>query len=204
MLMKKTFSVASALAGVAALSVAFAAPSVAQGVMQDWYKACSKQGEADVCFTASSIVSGTGQPLTEIRLFEVKGPKNQKRISILVPTGRFIPAGVKLKVDDGKDLVVPYFFCNGPLCNAESDFNDTLINAMKKGTTLTVTSVNFRGVENPIEIPLKGFTQAFTGPGMREEDLRKEDEKLQKAIGEQAGAIEQRMRAEQEKARQAD
>jgi len=198
---KKTFTAASVIAGAAALFVAFHAPASAQSGMQGWYKVCSKQQDIDVCNTMNNVVSDTGQYLTMVNLIEVTGKQNQKRIGIQVPTGRLIPEGVKVKVDNGKEKVIPYMICNGPTCIANDAFDDTLINTMKKGTTLTISSVNFQGTPNPIEISLKGFSQAFSGPGMREQDFQAEQEKLQKAVQAKQQEIENKMRAEQEKAR---
>lgn len=196
---KKTFTAALAACGAVALLIASYAPAAAQGVMQGWYKVCSKQQDIDVCNTMNNVVSDTGQYLTMVNLIEVTGKQNQKRIGIQVPTGRLIPQGIKVNVDNGKEKTVPYMICNGPTCIANDVLDDALINAMKKGTTLTVTSVNFQGVPNPIEISLQGFSQAFTGPGMREQDFQAEQEKLQKAVQAKQKEIEDKMRAEQEK-----
>ncbi|RCL00578.1 MAG: Invasion associated locus B family protein [Candidatus Tokpelaia sp. JSC189] len=199
--MKKTFTAVSVVAGAAVLFVAFHAPAFAQSGMQGWYKVCSKQQAIDVCNTMNNVVSDTGQYLTMVNLIEVTGKQNQKRIGIQVPTGRLIPEGVKVKVDNGKEKIIPYMVCNGPTCIANDVFDDTLINMMKKGTTLTISSVNFQGTTNPIEISLKGFSQAFTGLGIREQDFQAEQEKLQKAIQAKQQEIENKMRAEQEKAK---
>jgi len=189
-------------AGVA-LTMAMMSPASAQGAMQGWYKVCNKQQDIDVCSTMNNVVSSTGQPLTMINLIEVTGAQNQKRISIQVPTGRLIPEGIKIKIDEGKDKAVPYVICNGPACIANDALDNALIDAMKKGNVMTVTSVNFQGAPNPIQVSLTGFTQAFTGPGMQEQDFQAEQEKLQRAVIANQKAFEDRMRAEQEKAKAA-
>jgi len=201
----KTFTALCTLTlGCAAYLAAMTSPASAQGAMQGWYKVCNKQQDLDVCSTMNNVVSSTGQPLTMINLIEVTGAQNQKRISIQVPTGRLIPEGIKIKIDDGKDKAVPYVICNGPACIANDALDDTLIEAMKKGGVMTVTSVNFQGAPNPIQVSLVGFTQAFTGPGMQEQDFQAEQEKLQQAVIANQKAFEERMRAEQEKAKSAN
>jgi len=201
---KKTLAAICTLgAVVAALITATVLPASAQSAMQGWYKVCSKQQDLDVCSTMNNVVSSTGQPLTMINLVEITGAQNQKRISIQVPTGRLIPEGIKVKVDEGKDKAVPYVVCNGPACIANDVLDDALIDAMKKGNIMTVTSVNFQGAPNPIQVSLTGFTQAFTGPGMQEQDFQAEQEKLQRAVIANQKAFEDRMRAEQEKAKSA-
>jgi len=201
----KTFAALCTLTlGCATYLTAMTPPAKAQGAMQGWYKVCSKQQDLDVCSTMNNVVSSTGQPLTMINLIEVTGAQNQKRISIQVPTGRLIPEGIKIKIDDGKDKAVPYVICNGPACIANDALDNTLIDAMKKGNVMTVTSVNFQGAPNPIQVSLTGFTQAFTGPGMQEQDFQAEQEKLQQAVIANQKAFEERMRAEQEKAKAAN
>lgn len=201
---KKTFRAALVAAGAVALYTASFVPASAQGAMDDWYKVCSKQKDIDVCNTMRNVVSDTGQYLTVVNIIEVSGATNQKRIGIQVPTGRLIPEGIKLKIDNGKEKVINYMVCNGPTCIANDVLDDALVNAMKKGKVLTVTSVNFQGSPNPIEISLKGFGDAISGPGMREQDLRAEQEKVQKAVQAKQKEIEDRMRAEQEKAKTAE
>jgi len=172
--------------------------------MQGWYKVCSKQQDVDVCNTMNNVVSDTGQYLTMINLIEVSGAQSQKRIGIQVPTGRLIPEGIKLKVDGNREKQVPYMICNGPSCIANDALDDSLITEMKKGDRLTVTSVNFQGSPNPIEISLTGFTKAYDGPGMREQDFQAEQEKLQKAVLAKQQEFEAKMREEQEKAKAAE
>ncbi|WP_297323601.1 invasion associated locus B family protein, partial [uncultured Bartonella sp.] len=165
------------------------------------YKVCSKQQDVDVCNTMNTVVSNTGQPLTAVNLVEVKGKQNEKRIGIQVPTGRFIPEGVHIQVGDGPVKKIPYVICNGPSCIANDTFDDKLINAMKTGQKLVVTTINFRGTPNPIEISLDGFSAAYTGPGMQEKDFEAEQMKLQKALQAKEKQFEDKMRAEQEKAK---
>jgi len=212
MLSIKTLTAACATVTCAMIgSVAFVVSSSnhagaqeAGGAMQGWYKVCSKQQDVDICNTMNNVVSDTGQYLTMVNLIEVTGAQNQKRIGIQVPTGRLIPEGIKLKVDGNREKVVPYMICNGPSCVANDALNDALINEMKKGSKLTVTSVNFQGSPNPIEISLIGFSQAYNGPGMREQDFQAEQEKLQKAVLAKQQEFEAKMREEQEKAKAAD
>jgi len=195
-----------AATAVAALMSASLTPLAAQEVsaMQGWYKVCSKQQDVDVCNTMNNVVSDTGQYLTMINLIEVTGAQSQKRIGIQVPTGRLIPEGIKLKVDSNREKMVPYMICNGPSCIANDALDDGLIAEMKKGGKLTVTSVNFQGAPNPIEISLTGFSKAYDGPGMREQDFQAEQEKLQKAVLAKQQEFEAKMREEQEKAKNAE
>ncbi|GAA5094406.1 invasion associated locus B family protein [Bartonella acomydis] len=199
---KSIYSVVSGLAGAVALFFTMHTSAGAQTLSQGWYKVCSKQHDVDVCNTMNTVVSNTGQPLTAFNLVEIKGKQNEKRIGIQVPTGRFLPEGVNIQIGDNFSKKVPYIICNGPSCIANDVLDDKLITAMKSGSKMIVTTINFRGSANPIEFSLNGFTSAYTGPGMEEKDFQQEQIKLQQAIQSKQKEIEDRMRAEQEKAKQ--
>ncbi|WP_139413197.1 invasion associated locus B family protein [Bartonella mastomydis] len=199
---KNFYSAVSVLVGAAALFLITGISANAQTLSQGWYKVCSKQHDVDICNTMNTVLSNTGQPLTAFNLVEIKGKQNEKRIGIQVPTGRFLPEGVHIQIGDGFSKKIPYIICNGPSCIANDVLDDKLIAAMKSGTKMVVTTVNFRGSANPIEFSLNGFTAAYTGPGMEEKDFQQEQIKLQQAIQSNQKEIEERMRAEQEKAKQ--
>ncbi|EJF83774.1 hypothetical protein MCU_00442 [Bartonella elizabethae Re6043vi] len=199
---KNFYSAVSVLVGAAALFLVASISANAQTLSQGWYKVCSKQHDVDICNTMNTVLSNTGQPLTAFNLVEIKGKQNEKRIGIQVPTGRFLPEGVHIQIGDGFSKKIPYIICNGPSCIANDVLDDKLIAAMKSGTKMVVTTVNFRGSANPIEFSLNGFTAAYTGPGMEEKDFQQEQIKLQQAIQSNQKEIEERMRAEQEKAKQ--
>lgn len=195
-----TLVATSVVSGIVAMLIFFR-PAYAQDMMQGWYKICNRQQDVDVCNTMNNVVSDTGQYLTMVNLIEVVGKQNQKRIGIQVPTGRFIPEGIKVSVDNTIGKVIPYVICNGPTCIANDVLDDKLINAMKKGKTLMITSVNFQGTSNPIEISLHGFSSTFSGPGMHEQAFQEKQRNLQKAVQAKQKEIEDKMRSEQEKAK---
>ncbi|WP_455478359.1 invasion associated locus B family protein [Bartonella sp. B10] len=202
MLCKNVYSAVLVLAGVISIFFGIQAPANAKTLSQGWYKVCSKQHDVDICNTMNTIVSNTGQTLTAFNLVEIKGKQNEKRIGIQVPTGRFLPEGVHIQIGDNFSKKVPYIICNGSSCIANDALDEKLVAAMKSGSKMVVTTINFRGSANPIEFSLNGFTSAYTGPGMDEKDFQQEQIKLQQAIQSKQKDIEDRMRAEQEKAKQ--
>ncbi|WP_336288508.1 MULTISPECIES: invasion associated locus B family protein [unclassified Bartonella] len=199
---KSVYSAVSVLVGAVALFFIVHISANAQTLSQGWYKVCSKQHDVDICNTMNTIVSSTGQPLTAFNLVEIKGKQNEKRVGIQVPTGRFLPEGVHIQIGNDFSKKIPYIICNGPSCIANDILDDKLIAAMKSGTKMVVTTMNARGSANPIEFSLDGFTTAYTGPGMEEKDFQQEQIKLQQAIQSKQKEIEDRMQAEQEKAKQ--
>lgn len=198
---RKTYGALSALAGAAVFFAMSYTPASAQGMPQGWFKVCSKQQDVDVCNTLNNVVSETGQPLTIVNLIEFSGKQNQKRLRITVPTGRLIPEGVRVQVGDAPAKKVDYVFCFGPTCVADTVLDEKLLAALKKGNKMTVTSVNFQGGVNPIDVSLQGFTQAFTGPGMQEKDFEAQQKKLQLAIQAKEKQRADQLKSVQEKAK---
>lgn len=197
----------SLLAGVAALLASFSVPASAQSPMGGWTKLCDEQKDeqganVSICNTMNTVISSTGQPLTKVNLVEIKqGNKSEKRIGVEVPTGRFLPDGVKIKIDNDPEKIIPYTICNGPTCMASDVLTDDILAQLKKAKSLTVTSVNLQGSPNPLKVSLSDFTKVFDGPGMREQDLKVEQEKLQKALQKKQQEENDKLRAAQEKAK---
>ncbi len=147
-----------ALTGVPAQAQQAAQPQIPQG----WFKACTKQQDVDICNVQNIMIADSGQLLTGVSLIEIKGKVNRKVFQISVPSGRLIPPGIGLQVNGGKAQKIDYVICFPDRCVAEAPLNDALVGTFKKGTELTLTSVNFQNQPNPIKMSLSGFTAAST------------------------------------------
>ena len=207
--MKIKFSVSAASIASAALAACFLvqAPQAAfaqQPPRNGWFKVCAKQEENDICNVQFQSVANTGQLITGISLLEIKGKVNRKSMQVTVPTGRFIPAGIKLKVDDGKEVTLPYFICVPQSCIAEVPLDDTIITMFKGGGKLTATSTNFQNKPNPVEITLQGFTAAYDGPPLKQDELEARQRQLQEELRKKAEERRKKLQEEQEKAKAGD
>lgn len=152
----------------------------------EWFKVCTKQGDNDICNTQYTLIAETRQLVTAMNLISVKGKVNQQVIQAVVPTGRVIPAGVQVKVDGNNPQTLNYSVCFPDRCIAEAELSDALIASMKKGSQMTVTSINFQRQANPIPITLSGFTQAFDGPPKAQPELAQRQKQLNDALQKQA------------------
>lgn len=157
----------------------------AQAPIDGWYKECSKQADNDICVVQNIVTAQSGQLITAVGLVDVSGKVNQKLLQITVPIARFIPPGISLQVDGGKQTKVPYAVCLPDKCIAQIPMTDDVIAIFKKGSEAVFTSVNAQRAANPIRISLAGFTQAFDGAaiGLAERDEKakaREDEIRQK------------------------
>ncbi len=151
-----------------------------------WYKACNDQGETKICNVQYQAVASTGQVITSINLAEITGAVERRVFQVTVPTDRLIPPGVAMKVDDKKPTPIPFSFCTPRICAAEVKLDDKLVEVLKSGKSLEVTSVNFQGKPNPIKISLEGFGEAFDGAPIKQEDLVARQKNLEEELKKKA------------------
>jgi invasion protein IalB len=151
-----------------------------------WYKACNDQGETKICNVQYQAVASTGQVITSINLAEITGAVQRRVFQVTVPTDRLIPPGVAMKVDDKKPTPIPFSFCTPRICAAEVKLDDKLVAVLKSGKTLEVSSTNFQGKANPINITLDGFVEAFDGDPIKQADLVKRQKALEEQLKKKA------------------
>ncbi|MFN3549287.1 MAG: invasion associated locus B family protein [Mesorhizobium sp.] len=194
-------------AGVASFVAASAVPVLAQQPGQPprgWFKACSKQEDIDICNVQNIVVADSGQLITGVSLIEVKGKVNRKVFQVTVPTGRMMMPGIGMQVDGGKAQKVDYAVCFPDRCVAEVPMTDALVASFKKGTELTLTSVNFQNQPNPIKVSLAGFTSAFDGAPLQQADIEDRQKKLQEFVSKNNEDFAKKLKEEQEKAKAAN
>jgi invasion protein IalB len=179
---------AAAQAAAPAAPAAPAAGAAGAGAAPQWFKVCTKQGENDICNTQFTLIADTRQLVTAINLIDVKGKVNQRVLQVVVPTGRVIPAGVQMQVDQNAPQGMNYSVCFPDRCIAEAQLTDAVVAGMKKGNGLTVTSVNFQRQANPIKITLSGFSKAYDGPPVAQPELAQRQQELNDALKQQAEA----------------
>ena len=151
-----------------------------------WYKACNDQGETKICNVQYQAVASTGQVITSINLAEITGGLTRRVFQVTVPTDRLIPPGVAMKVDDKKPTPIPFSFCTPRICAAEVALDDKLVEVLKSGSSLEVTSTNFQGKANPIRITLEGFGAAYDGAPIKQADLEVRQKKLEEELKQKA------------------
>jgi invasion protein IalB len=181
------------------------APAVAQQQQppaNNWYKVCSKQEDNDICNVQFQLVASTGQLVTAVSLLEIKGKITGRKFQVTVPPGRVIPPGIKLQIDDGKELGMPYAVCFPQRCVAEVQLDDKFVTSLKAGKDLTLTSINFQGKPNPVKVTLSGFTAAFDGPPLKQDELEERQRQLQEELRRKAEEQRRRIQEEQTKAKQ--
>lgn len=171
-------------AAVAVAGVTAAAPSFAQQqqLPQGWFKSCDKQNDVDICNVQNITTAGTGQLVTAVSLVEVKGKVNRKVFQVSVPTGRLMPPGIGLQIDGAKPTKLDYMICFPDRCLAEVPLTDNMVASFKKGTALTLTSVNFQNQQNPVKVSLQGFTGAYDGEPLQKADLEQRQKQMEEYV----------------------
>ncbi len=195
-------------AGAVAAIIAATAPGVAQEqqppqLPKGWFKACSKEADVDVCNVQNILTAASGQLVTGISMIELKGKVNRKVFQVTVPTGRLMPPGIGLQVDGGKAQKLDYAVCFPDRYVAEAPLNDALIASFKKGSELTLISVNFQNQPNPVKVSLQGFTGVFDGPPLNQSDLEDRQKKLQEFVSKNNEDFAKKLKEEQDKAKAA-
>ena len=170
-------------------------------VPQGWFKACAKQEDVDICNVQNIVSASTGQIVTGISLLELKGKINKKLFQVTVPTGRLVLPGIGLQVDGGKAQKLDYVLCFPDRCIAEAQLSDNLVASFKKGTELTLTSVNSQNQPNPIKVSLAGSTDAFDGAPLQQSDIEDRQKKLQDFVAKNNQDFAKKLKEEQDKAK---
>ena len=194
----------AALAGVMA-GIGFANTALAQQRQeppQGWFKACTKQEDVDVCNVQYLLRADNGQLLTSVNLIEVKGKVNRRVLQVVVPTGRLIPPGVGLQIDAGKTQKIDYAICVPDRCVAEVQLTDEIVASFKRGSGLTLTSVNFQNQPNPMKVTLQGFTGAFDGEPLQQADLDERQKKLEEFVNKNNQEFADKLKQAQDQAKQ--
>ena len=166
-----------------------------------WQKICAKQGENDICNVQFNVLTAQGQLITGVNLLTSKGKVNRRIFQVAVPTGRYIPEGVKVQIDDGKVNTMPYSICLPDRCIAEVSLTDGLVKALKGGGKVQLTSTNFRTQKNPVNVTLSGFTAAFDGPALKRAEVEEQKKKLAEELQKKAEEARKKLKEAQDKAK---
>lgn len=195
---------AAGVVGILGAGIPAAVAQQQQQIPQGWFKACTKQEDVDICNVQNITTAGNGQLITGVSLIELKGKVNRKVFQVTVPTGRLVPPGIGLQIDAGKAQKLDYVICFPDRCVAEVPLTDQLVASFKKGSNLTLTSVNFQNQPNPIKIALTGFSGAFDGPPLQQSDIEDRQKKLQEFVAKNNQDFAKKLKEEQEKAKAAN
>lgn len=140
-----------------------------------WRKICLKGSDAKtVCRTTSEGTWDTGQMAVRVDLIE--SPGGSSRLQIFVPVGLYLQPGVKVTIDQGTPIQIPYSWCLTNICVAGAPASPELIQAMEAGLKLTLEVVNSRILTVATSLPLDQFAAARKAPPTQVIEFLNDDE----------------------------
>ena len=172
-----------------------------QQAAKGWYKLCSKQAANEICNVQYSISGQSGRTVASVNLLQIKGKVNQEVFQIAVPSARFITAGIKMRIDGGRENTIPYSVCMPQRCLAETRLTPPLVKALKAGGKINLVTTNFQRQKNPLSVSLKGFTKAFDGAPLKRDEHAKRQTELKKQLEEKAAETRKKLLEAQKKAK---
>jgi invasion protein IalB len=126
----------------------------------DWQKFCFKApGSDQVCRTSISGNFDTGQLAIRADLIEREG-KGSPRLQLFLPVGMYLPAGVKVNIDQGERHQLPYVWCLTNVCIAADVADPALIRQMEMGQQLKLEVVDSNLLSVSTTLSLGQFASA--------------------------------------------
>jgi invasion protein IalB len=140
-----------------------AAPAVPAPPPPEWVSRCASEGRQDAldCLVEqTAFLSKTGQLVTAVAI-RVPAETRQPIMNIQVPVGLFLPAGIGLRIDDGKPLSLALQTCDLKGCYAATPVSPEMLAALKAGKELTITFQNLTKEAITVPLQLTGFAAAY-------------------------------------------
>jgi invasion protein IalB len=129
----------------------------------NWSKICFRGAQGGdtktVCRTTMNGKWDTGQIALKVDLIEREDAPAQ-RLQIWVLPGFFLQPGIKMTVDNGSSMQVPYSICLTNGCVASTVAEPGFVRAMESGRTLSLDAVNTNVMTVITSLPLDTFAKA--------------------------------------------
>ena len=208
--------------GLAIAQEAKKAEGEQKGRQSAWVKLCEKsplvkkdaegketKDEKNICLTHHERLDGnSGMVLVSAAIRQVEGSEHE-HLMVMVPLGMAIPPGLKAavytpeqwekaskneQVDDAelKPIDLKFSLCHASGCTAEVEATKEMIEQMKSGGGIMVLAMNAQAKPVGFPVPLDGFTAAYTGDPV-------DNEEYKKARGQLMAQIRQRQQQAYEK-----
>lgn len=115
-----------------------------------------------------------------------------------MPNGVTLPFGLRLQIDNGRELILPYIQCDAAMCNVRTVVDEAFVNSLKRGAVLKLTAKNARGKNFTVEIDLKGFTAVYDGEEFVSLDDQAPDASAADKLGQAVQDLAEQIRREKE------
>jgi len=129
-----------------------------------WRKLCFRPSEADmVCRTTITGVTDSGQDMLRVDLIEAAAGEGA-RLQVFMPPMLFLEAGVRITVDQGVAVSIPFAWCFSNICVAAHAVDAAFVRRMKTGQAMTLKVVDSRISTVMTSLPLDRFAAVNQGP----------------------------------------
>lgn len=141
-------------------------PELREEQIQDWTVVCGapSEGAPEQCEMRQHITDANGNT----RILAVVGQlpnRAEPGMLVLMPLGIYLPAGVSLQIDNGREMGLEVQRCVQSSCQAELLLEGDIMQSLKAGTKATVTYAgqNAQGQVGRVQadLSLLGFTAAL-------------------------------------------
>ena len=160
-----SMTVAGAASGQDAAAPAAAPATIAEGTgPAPWGSFCAGQGRKDTleCRIEQRVVlSNSGQLLTGVAIQLPSEATQDPTMTVQLPYGLFLPAGLRISVDSVELASLPFQTCDASGCYAQTPVSADLLAALQRGDTLTVTFQDVKQAEIAVPVSLAGFSAAL-------------------------------------------
>lgn len=130
----------------------------------NWLKVCSELDDGGQACIMRQVVTNTGVFTGSFLLRNDPSQESRLLAVASVPVGVLLPFGLSWQIDSGKPVRVPFMLCDPQACSAQLVINESYIQSLKRGNTLTLTAKNRQNEDIDIPITLAGFTAVYDNP----------------------------------------
>ena len=165
----------------------------------NWTKVCGHDQAAnkDICYTTRDFGAQKAQPpVLALAVYDVKGD-DIKIVRFLMPVGLMLRPGFRFAVDKGPVTEGAFEICFPNGCFAEAKVKKDVVEAAKKGTSMSVVVKNQANAEVVFNLPLAGFGKAFDGPAIDPKVLEEQQKKLAAELQKRAEEERKKLEAQQ-------
>lgn len=128
-----------------------------------WGARCASESRTtapDCVIEQRVVLSNSGQLLAAVTI-RLPPDSDKPVIMIQTPFGLNLPAGLVLAIDDRPVETLALQTCDGGGCYAGNVVSPELLDALKRGTTMSVTFQDSAKRDIAVPVSLNGFTAAY-------------------------------------------
>jgi invasion protein IalB len=165
-----------------------------------WLKFCGTLEDGRKLCLIRQLVYAQSQLLASFIIRNNPAEESPLMLMAAMPNGVMLPYGLRIQIDSGRELILPFVTCDSSMCNTRTVINESFINSLKRGAILKLMAKSSRGVEITIEIDLKGFTATYDGDEYVSLDSKEEDSDAASKLGQAVQDLAEQMRRQQDAA----